>query len=144
VTLGPHVVLVVGRMAQAERYKGHDQLIEAWPAVVDVVPRVRGAVLCFLPGAPEIRRVMYADLPTRTLSMQGDTYIYKIQSDLFDTTPNEWVIRFFHSWDDVVGTSNAEYRIPTLASTIEVMYRVRKPDSTESKLYRLTCDRWNN
>ena len=26
-------------------------------AVVDIVPRVRGAVLCFLPGAPEIRRV---------------------------------------------------------------------------------------
>ncbi len=35
--LGPHVVLAVGRMSRTERYKGHDQLIEAWPAVVDAV-----------------------------------------------------------------------------------------------------------
>jgi phosphatidylinositol alpha-1,6-mannosyltransferase len=36
--LGPHAVLVVGRMVQSERYKGHDQLIEAWPAVLASVP----------------------------------------------------------------------------------------------------------
>jgi phosphatidylinositol alpha-1,6-mannosyltransferase len=36
--LGPHVVLVVGRMLQSERYKGHDQLIEAWPRVIAAVP----------------------------------------------------------------------------------------------------------
>jgi phosphatidylinositol alpha-1,6-mannosyltransferase len=38
VSVGPHAVLVVGRMAHTERYKGHDQLIEAWPAVVARVP----------------------------------------------------------------------------------------------------------
>lgn len=32
--LGPHAVLVVGRMAEAERYKGHDQLIDAWDQIV--------------------------------------------------------------------------------------------------------------
>lgn len=37
-TLGPHAVLVVGRMSAGERYKGHDQLIDAWPAVVARVP----------------------------------------------------------------------------------------------------------
>ena len=36
--LGPHVVLVVARMIAAERYKGHDQVIDAWPAVVARVP----------------------------------------------------------------------------------------------------------
>jgi phosphatidyl-myo-inositol dimannoside synthase len=36
--LGPHVVLAVGRMSRTERYKGHDQLIEAWRAIVDAVP----------------------------------------------------------------------------------------------------------
>lgn len=34
---GP-IVLVVGRMHASEAYKGHDQLIEAWPAVVAQVP----------------------------------------------------------------------------------------------------------
>jgi len=36
--LGPHAVLVVGRMLASERYKGHDQLIAAWPAVLARVP----------------------------------------------------------------------------------------------------------
>jgi phosphatidylinositol alpha-1,6-mannosyltransferase len=36
--LGPHAVLVVGRMLHAERYKGHDELIDAWPRVVAQVP----------------------------------------------------------------------------------------------------------
>lgn len=34
---GP-IVLVVGRMHAAEAYKGHDQLIEAWPAVIARIP----------------------------------------------------------------------------------------------------------
>ena len=32
------IVLVVGRMHAAEAYKGHDQLIEAWPAVIAQIP----------------------------------------------------------------------------------------------------------
>jgi phosphatidylinositol alpha-1,6-mannosyltransferase len=36
--LGDHAVLVVGRMSQSERYKGHDQLIDAWPDVVSRIP----------------------------------------------------------------------------------------------------------
>jgi phosphatidylinositol alpha-1,6-mannosyltransferase len=38
VSVGRHAVLIVGRMSQFERYKGHDQLIDAWPAVVSRVP----------------------------------------------------------------------------------------------------------
>jgi phosphatidylinositol alpha-1,6-mannosyltransferase len=36
--LGPHAVLVVARMSAAERYKGHDELLDAWPAVRSRVP----------------------------------------------------------------------------------------------------------
>jgi phosphatidylinositol alpha-1,6-mannosyltransferase len=36
--LGAHAVLVVGRMLASERYKGHDELIDAWPAVVAAIP----------------------------------------------------------------------------------------------------------
>ena len=32
------VVLTVGRIAAAERYKGHDVMLEAWPAVLRRVP----------------------------------------------------------------------------------------------------------
>jgi phosphatidyl-myo-inositol dimannoside synthase len=35
---GAHTVLSVGRMSRAERYKGHDELIAAWPAVLATVP----------------------------------------------------------------------------------------------------------
>jgi phosphatidyl-myo-inositol dimannoside synthase len=33
--------LIVGRMAAAERYKGHDALIDAWPWVLEAVPHAR-------------------------------------------------------------------------------------------------------
>jgi phosphatidylinositol alpha-1,6-mannosyltransferase len=38
VDYGPHAVVIVGRMASSERYKGHDQLILAWPRVMAEVP----------------------------------------------------------------------------------------------------------
>ena len=34
-------VLIVARMSAAERYKGHDQLLESWPAVRSLVPAAR-------------------------------------------------------------------------------------------------------
>jgi phosphatidylinositol alpha-1,6-mannosyltransferase len=34
-------VLIVGRMVASERYKGHDQLLEAWPVVTGRVPGAR-------------------------------------------------------------------------------------------------------
>jgi phosphatidylinositol alpha-1,6-mannosyltransferase len=36
--ISPNSALIVGRMDDAERYKGHDVLIEAWPHVLDRVP----------------------------------------------------------------------------------------------------------
>jgi phosphatidylinositol alpha-1,6-mannosyltransferase len=38
VDYGPHAVVIVGRMSSTERYKGHDQLILAWPRVLAEVP----------------------------------------------------------------------------------------------------------
>lgn len=36
--VGPHSVLIVGRMSADERYKGHDQLLECWPSIQRLVP----------------------------------------------------------------------------------------------------------
>lgn len=36
--IGPSSVLILGRMHDEERYKGHDELLESWPAVVARVP----------------------------------------------------------------------------------------------------------
>lgn len=33
--------LIVGRMASAERYKGHDELLEVWPEVLRALPQAR-------------------------------------------------------------------------------------------------------
>jgi len=38
VDYGPHAVVIVGRMSSTERYKGHDQLVLAWPRVLAEVP----------------------------------------------------------------------------------------------------------
>jgi phosphatidylinositol alpha-1,6-mannosyltransferase len=36
--VGPFSVLIVGRMHDTERYKGHDELLACWPAIVAQVP----------------------------------------------------------------------------------------------------------
>ena len=53
--LGPHAVLVVGRMNRNERYKGHDELIDAWPLVVDKVP---DAQLVIAGTGDDVQRLM--------------------------------------------------------------------------------------
>jgi phosphatidylinositol alpha-1,6-mannosyltransferase len=52
--LGPHAVLVVARMSAAERYKGHDQLLDAWPAVLARVP---DAQLVFVGDGDDVARL---------------------------------------------------------------------------------------
>jgi phosphatidylinositol alpha-1,6-mannosyltransferase len=39
--LGPHAMLIVGRLDAAQRHKGHDQLLEALPLVLREVPDAR-------------------------------------------------------------------------------------------------------
>jgi len=38
VEFGPHAVVIVGRMSATEQYKGHDQLLLAWPRILAEVP----------------------------------------------------------------------------------------------------------
>ena len=38
-------VVIIGRMSAAERYKGHDELIECWPLVLDAVPEAQLVVV---------------------------------------------------------------------------------------------------
>jgi phosphatidyl-myo-inositol dimannoside synthase len=51
---GPRDVLAVGRMAVDERYKGHDQLLEAWPSVAARVPDAR---LVFVGQGDDVERL---------------------------------------------------------------------------------------
>ncbi|MGE0704374.1 MAG: glycosyltransferase family 4 protein [Vicinamibacterales bacterium] len=49
------VVLIVGRMAAGEGYKGHDQLIDAWPHVTASVPGARLVIVGDGDDAPRLR-----------------------------------------------------------------------------------------
>jgi phosphatidylinositol alpha-1,6-mannosyltransferase len=51
---GAPLVLMVGRLVAAERYKGHDQVLEAWPAVRARVPAAR---LCIVGGGDDQERL---------------------------------------------------------------------------------------
>jgi phosphatidylinositol alpha-1,6-mannosyltransferase len=53
--IGALAVLTVGRMDAAERYKGHDQLLEAWPSVKARVP---GARLVFAGTGDDVARLV--------------------------------------------------------------------------------------
>jgi phosphatidyl-myo-inositol dimannoside synthase len=50
----PPMVLTVGRIAASERYKGHDVMLEAWPAVLRGVP---DAVYWIVGGGDDRRRL---------------------------------------------------------------------------------------
>ena len=65
VEVGPRDVLVVGRMAANERYKGHDQLLEAWPAVL---ARIRDARLVCVGQGDDVDRLA---AKARSLGLAG-------------------------------------------------------------------------
>lgn len=50
-------VLVVGRLAATERYKGHEQLIRAWPHVLARVPSARLVIVGDGDDAPRLTRL---------------------------------------------------------------------------------------
>lgn len=53
-------VLIVGRLASGERYKGHDQLLAAWPLVRQAVPNATLTVAGDGDDAPRLRRLASA------------------------------------------------------------------------------------
>lgn len=56
IELTRHAILVVGRMSQSERYKGHDQLIDAWPAVVGRLPDAQLIIVGDGDDVPRLKR----------------------------------------------------------------------------------------
>jgi phosphatidyl-myo-inositol dimannoside synthase len=53
--IGAASVLILGRMHDEERYKGHDQLLESWPAVVAEVPTAQLIVAGLGNDVPRLR-----------------------------------------------------------------------------------------
>jgi phosphatidylinositol alpha-1,6-mannosyltransferase len=68
---GPHMVLVVGRMLASERYKGHDELIEAWPAVVSRVPDARLVIAGTGDGLPRLKEKAAASRANASILFTG-------------------------------------------------------------------------
>jgi len=64
-------VVIVGRMSSSERYKGHDQLIDAWPEVVSHFPNAQ--LLC-IGGGDDVAR-----LSEKAQHLALDTHIRFIQ-----------------------------------------------------------------
>lgn len=55
-----HSVLIVGRLASGERYKGHDQLLAAWPLVRSAVPDAALVIAGDGDDAPRLKRLASA------------------------------------------------------------------------------------
>jgi phosphatidylinositol alpha-1,6-mannosyltransferase len=63
-TLGSGFALIVSRLAASERYKGHDELLEAWPALTAYLPDSRLVVV----GDGDDRRRLEDEVRRRGLS----------------------------------------------------------------------------
>ena len=59
--VGSKSVLIVGRMASAEAYKGHDQLLAAWPLVVQSTPGAQLVIVGRGDDAPRLRGLAKGD-----------------------------------------------------------------------------------
>lgn len=53
--LGPHAVLIVGRMISTERHKGHEQLLNAWRGVLNRVPDAQLVIVGRGDDAPRLQ-----------------------------------------------------------------------------------------
>ena len=69
--IGPHAVLVVGRMLAAERYKGHDQLIEAWPQIAAEVPDSQLVIAGHGDDLPRLRDKAAKSAASRSIVFTG-------------------------------------------------------------------------
>jgi phosphatidylinositol alpha-1,6-mannosyltransferase len=58
--IGPKAILIVGRILSAERHKGHDRLIRAWPGVLASVPDAQLIIVGEGDDLPRLRRAVCA------------------------------------------------------------------------------------
>lgn len=65
------VVLTVGALRANERYKGHDQLIDAWPVVVAAVPKAHLVIAGDGDDAHRIRERVEASTVGRSITLLG-------------------------------------------------------------------------
>lgn len=67
---GPPTVLIVGRIDGRENYKGHEQLIDAWPSVLAAVPSARLLIVGRGSGLEALQK-QSARLPARSVEFRG-------------------------------------------------------------------------
>jgi phosphatidylinositol alpha-1,6-mannosyltransferase len=109
---GPPTVLILGRIETKESYKGHDELIAAWPEVRLAVP---GARLLIAGGGSGLERIRSLAAVTRGVEVLG----FVAESDL----PGLWGqahVFAMPSRNEGFGIVYAEamrYSLPVLAST---------------------------
>jgi phosphatidylinositol alpha-1,6-mannosyltransferase len=85
------VVLILGRMARAERYKGHDVLIDAWPQVLSAVPDAqllvagkgddRSRLEARAAGCASIRFIGFVPDGERARLLRSSTVLVSISTD---------------------------------------------------------------
>lgn len=69
--LGTRVVLLVGRMSAAERYKGHDEMLDAWPAVVSTVPDAHLVIVGDGDDGPRLRAKGAGSVASHSITFCG-------------------------------------------------------------------------
>lgn len=65
------VVLIVGRITERDRCKGHHELIEAWPKVVDAVPDARLRIVGKGSGEAELKRLAAGTSASSSIIFEG-------------------------------------------------------------------------
>jgi phosphatidyl-myo-inositol dimannoside synthase len=67
----PPTVLILGRILDAERLKGHAELVAAWPKVLGAVPDARLVIAGAGPGLDELRSRVAASPASRAIEVLG-------------------------------------------------------------------------
>jgi phosphatidylinositol alpha-1,6-mannosyltransferase len=68
---GPPTVLILGRIDETEKYKGHAELIASWPAVVASIPDARLLIVGTGSGLANIARAAEASPAARNIEIAG-------------------------------------------------------------------------
>jgi phosphatidylinositol alpha-1,6-mannosyltransferase len=68
---GAMIVLMVGGLRADQAYKGHDQMIAAWSAVVDAIPKARLLIVGDGDDRPRLERLAQASAAAGTITFTG-------------------------------------------------------------------------